>query len=176
MRRQVGAAPILNDDGVTKAYVDAFIPASLADAAGDIFVGYGNNLVTRLPVGANGLMLIADSGETVGMKWAPGSRVVGVNAQTGTTYTPVLSDEGKIVTLSNTGAITVTMPQDSSVAIPIGGSIIFYVRNTGMATFVPGTGVNPIEATPSAVSRAQYSWVEAIKIAADTWALTGDLA
>ncbi|WP_353809172.1 hypothetical protein [Agromyces sp. SYSU T00194] len=99
---------------------------------------------------------------------------VGVNAQTGTTYTPVLSDRGKLVTLSNAGAITVTLPQDSSLAFPVGGRIDFAVLDTGMATFSAGTGAT-VNGTPSAVTRAQYSAVTAIKIAANTWLIVGDL-
>lgn len=97
-----------------------------------------------------------------------------INAQTGTSYTPVLADDGKLVTLTNAGAITVTLPQDSSVAIPVGGRIDFAVLGAGMATFNAGTGAT-VNATPSAVTRAQYSAVSAIKRAADTWLLVGDL-
>ncbi len=101
---------------------------------------------------------------------------VGVNAQTGTTYAPALTDQGKLVTLSNAGAITVTLPSDATTAFPIGAQVVFNVRGAGMATFVAGAGVSPIEATPSAVTRAQYSWVEAVKLAANTWGVVGDLA
>ena len=41
-----------------------------------------------------------------------------INAQTGTTYTAVLTDAGKIVTLSNVAAIVMTIPLASSVAFP----------------------------------------------------------
>jgi hypothetical protein len=100
---------------------------------------------------------------------------VGINAQTGTTYAPVLTDQGKLVTLSNAGAITVTMPSDATTAFPIGTQIDFTVIGAGMATFVAG-GSAFVNATPSAVTRAQYSAVTAIKRAANTWILVGDLA
>lgn len=98
-----------------------------------------------------------------------------LNAQTGTTYTPVAGDVGKLVTLSNTGAITVTLPQDSALTFPVGQRVDFLVINTGMATFSAGSGAT-VNATPSAVSRAQWSAVSAIKRAADTWVVVGDLA
>lgn len=103
-------------------------------------------------------------------------RFVDINAQTGTTYTPVLGDRGKVVTLTNAAAITVTLPSDASVAFPIGTVITFAVFGAGMATFVAGSGANPIKATPSAVSRATNSGIDAIKVAANTWWLAGDLA
>lgn len=98
-----------------------------------------------------------------------------VNAQTGTTYTVVLADEGKLVTLSNAGAITCTLPQDSDVAIPIGGRVDFAQIGAGQVTFAAGTGAT-VNATPGLKCRAQYSAVSAIKRAANTWLLVGDLA
>ncbi|MDR6907462.1 cell pole-organizing protein PopZ [Agromyces sp. 3263] len=101
------------------------------------------------------------------------ARYSAVNAQTGTTYAPVLSDEGKLVTLSNASAITVTMPQDSATAFPVGATIDFLVIGAGMATFSAGTGAT---VNPTSVTRAQWSAVTAIKRAANTWTIVGDLA
>ena len=42
---------------------------------------------------------------------------VATNAQTGTTYTTVLADQGKLVELSNASAITLTVPANSSLVI-----------------------------------------------------------
>lgn len=114
-----------------------------------------------------------DAGAT-GSAGAPGYRYTGINAQTGTSYTPVLADEGKLVTLSNAAAITVTLPSDASAAIPVGGSIDFAVIGTGMVTFVGASGVT-VNGTPSLVTRAQWSTVTAIKRAANTWLVVGDL-
>lgn len=98
-----------------------------------------------------------------------------INAQTGTTYTVALTDTNEMVTLTNASAITVTMPQDSDVAVPIGATVTFVVLGAGMATFSAGTGATVLS-TPTAVTRAQYSVVSAIKISANTWLLAGDLA
>jgi len=48
---------------------------------------------------------------------------LGINTQTGTTYTTVLDDNGKLVTLSNASAITLTIPPNSSVAYPVGAQL-----------------------------------------------------
>lgn len=98
-----------------------------------------------------------------------------VNAQTGTAYTIVLADEQKLVTLNNAAAITVTLPQDSDVAIPVGGQVHFAQLGAGQVTFVAGTGAT-VNGTPGLKCRAQYSTVTAIKRAANTWLLVGDLA
>jgi hypothetical protein len=98
-----------------------------------------------------------------------------LNAQTGTTYTPALTDIGKFVTLDNTSGITVTLPQDSDVAFPIGSRVDFIGINTGLVTFAAGTGAT-VNGTPSLVSRARWSAVTAVKRAANTWVVIGDLA
>lgn len=98
-----------------------------------------------------------------------------INAQTGTTYTLAASDLGKLVTLSNAAAITVTLPQDSDAAIPVGGHVDVAVIGAGMATFIQGTGAT-VNGTPSLVTRAQWSAVTCIKRAANTWLVIGDLA
>jgi hypothetical protein len=46
-----------------------------------------------------------------------------LNAQTGTTYTLVLTDAQKLVTLSNASSITATIPPNSSVAFTIGDQV-----------------------------------------------------
>ena len=97
-----------------------------------------------------------------------------INAQTGTTYTTVLADASKLVTLSNASAITVTIPPNSSVAYPVGTKIDFAQIGAGQVTIAAGSGVT-VNATPSLVFRAQYSGATCIKTATDTWLLVGDL-
>lgn len=108
---------------------------------------------------------------------APGllGRYVGVNAQTGTTYAPVLTDEGNLVTLTNAAAITLTLPSGATTAFPIGASFDVVASGAGMVTVVAGSGAT-VNGTPSLVTRAQWSTITAIKIAANTWLVVGDLA
>ncbi len=101
--------------------------------------------------------------------------LVGINAQVGTSYTPVLADQGKLVTLDNVSPITITLPQDSDVALPVGAQILFASINTGLATFVNGTGATVV-GTPTLIARARYSVIGAVKILPNIWLLTGDLA
>lgn len=48
------------------------ILASLIDAKGDLIVGSANDTAARLAVGSNGQMLVADSTQTLGVKWDAG--------------------------------------------------------------------------------------------------------
>ena len=98
-----------------------------------------------------------------------------LNAQTGTTYTTVLLDAGKLVTLSNASAITLTVPPSSSVAYAIGTSIDLVQTGAGQVTVAGGSGVT-VNASPSLKLRTQNSAATLIKVAADTWQLVGDLA
>ena len=101
--------------------------------------------------------------------------VQAINAQTGTTYTLVLSDAGKVVTCSNASAVTLTVPPNSSVAFDVGTSIDVLGIGAGIVTVAAGAGVT-VSATPSLVFRAQHSGATLVKLASDTWALVGDLA
>lgn len=105
-----------------------------------------------------------------------------INAQTGTAYTPVLTDDGKIVTLNNAAAISVTLPTNASVAFPVGAEIIFIWRTgAGQPTIsavTPGTtAIESTGATSTAPKlRAKGSSCVAMKLATDSWEVVGDLA
>jgi C4-dicarboxylate-specific signal transduction histidine kinase len=49
--------------------------------------------------------------------------MIAINAQTDASYTAVLTDDGKLVTMSNASANTFTVPPNSSVAFGIGTQI-----------------------------------------------------
>ena len=63
------------------------------------------------------------------------SRYVVFNKQTGTSYTVQGSDNGKIVTLFNASAITVTIPQASTEALAEGFHCGFIQIGSGQVTF-----------------------------------------
>ena len=102
-----------------------------------------------------------------------------INSQTGTTYTPVLADTGKIITCSNGSAITFTIPPNSSVAYPIGSSLTVISIGAGLTTIGQGVGVTIASTGAVAtapVLRIQHSSATAIKIATDTWQVVGDIS
>ena len=97
-----------------------------------------------------------------------------LNAQTGTTYTPVLADNGKLVTLSNASGITLTVPTNASVAYATGAQINIQAIGAGQVTVVGDTGVT-VNGTGTKL-RVQWSAATLVKTATDTWTLIGDLA
>lgn len=104
---------------------------------------------------------------------------LGINTQTGTTYTTVLDDNGKLVTLSNASAIAVTIPLNSSVAYPVGAQLNFAQLGAGQVTVSGAGGVTVVStgATASAPkARAQYSTLTAVQTSTDNWLVMGDIS
>jgi hypothetical protein len=104
---------------------------------------------------------------------------LGITTDTSTGYTTVLSDNGKLITLSNASAITATIPPNSSVAYPVGAQLNFVQLGAGQVTFTQGAGVTIVStgATASAPkTRAQYSSATAIQTSANNWLVAGDIS
>jgi hypothetical protein len=99
--------------------------------------------------------------------------LVGVNAQTGTTYTLALADAGQLVTLSNASGITLTVPANGTVAFPIGTIVMLAQIGAGQVTVAAAGGVT-INKAASLTARVQYSALWLTKYLSDTWLLTGD--
>ena len=175
-------------------------PGTISTAKGDIVVATGSQAVDNLPVGANGKILMADSTQTMGVKWevaptgiptqtgnsgkylstdgsnpswqpAVSTLDSTLNAQTSTTYTVVASDVNKIVTLNNSSPITVTLP---AAKISIGQLINFIQLGTGQVIFA-NDGTSTIVSSPGLKTRAQYSVATAICIDTNKFLLTGDI-
>ena len=98
-----------------------------------------------------------------------------VKASTATTYTPILSDENQMITLSNAAAITVTLPDDAAQAFVTGSEVDFLWLGVGRPTFAAGGGAI-VNGTPGLGLRARYSAATAKKVAANTWVVIGDLS
>jgi hypothetical protein len=102
--------------------------------------------------------------------------MVAINAQTGTTYTAVLADDGKLVTLDNASAITFTVPLNSSVAFGIGTQINLMQLGAGQVTISPTGGVTIRSGGSKLKTKEQYAVATIVKIATDTWVAVGNLA
>ena len=98
------------------------------------------------------------------------------NAQTGTTYTLVSADSGKLVTASNAAGITVTVPPSIFAA---GEQINLQQIGAGQVTFAAGAGVT-ITSTGSTVAAPkitkQYGAATIICTAANVFTIIGGLS
>lgn len=90
----------------------------------------------------------------------------GLNAQTGTTYTLVVGDAGKTITLNNAAAVAVTLPQDSVANLPTGAVVNFYNLGAGTVTISAGAGAT-FQGGP--LTAAQYGYAAVIKLSANTY-------
>lgn len=97
------------------------------------------------------------------------------NAQTGTTYTLVLADAGKLVSLNNASAITLTIPTNASVAFPVNTRIDLLQYGAGQVT-VGGAGVTIRSSGAKLKLTGQYSGATLWKKGTDEWVLIGDIA
>jgi hypothetical protein len=52
------------------------VDQTLVDYKGDILVGTGDNVITRVGVGADGQVLLADSSQTSGVRWGDDDRIL----------------------------------------------------------------------------------------------------
>jgi hypothetical protein len=99
-----------------------------------------------------------------------------LNAQTGTTYTAVATDSGKLVTLSNASAITLTLPPS---VYAVGEQINFVQLGAGQVTFAQGAGVTIVSAGATASAPKigkQYAAATAICTASNTFLVIGAVA
>jgi hypothetical protein len=224
------------------------------DAKGDLLVGSANDTVDNLPVGSNNYVLVADSAQALGIKWAapvvtldntatltnktltsptisgatftgqqsglslsdssivfegatadafetslvvidptadrtiylPDSsgtldlKDISFNSQSGTTYTFVLSDSGKMIKASNASAQTYSIPTNASVAFPIGTQIHLIQTGSAQITVQAVTsGTTTILSTATTQNtpktRVQYASVTCIKSDTDEWYVIGDI-
>lgn len=99
-----------------------------------------------------------------------------LNSQTGTSYTLVAGDSGKLVTMANASAITLTIPPS---VFAVGEQINIAQTGAGQVTFAQGSGVTiqSTGATSTAPKIAkQYAAATVICIASNTFLVIGNLA
>lgn len=98
-----------------------------------------------------------------------------INAQTGTTYTLVLTDAGGLITLANASAITVTVPTNASVAFPVGTQIALMQTGAGQVTLAGAVGVTVNSFNSALKIVGNGGLVVLVKTATNTWQVAGAL-
>jgi hypothetical protein len=136
----------------------------------------GTNTLTLPPTSNDTLVGLAAT-QTLTNKTLTAPKVnLALNAQTGTTYTLVAADSGKLVTSSNASAVVITIPPSIFGA---GEQINVQSIGAGLTSFVAGVGVTITStgATSAApVLRAQHSACTIVCTASNTFTVIGDLS
>lgn len=142
--------------------------------------GSGNALTAKTTLVDDDDLLAFDSAASGAAKTSKVSqfskKAVEVNAITAASYTLVLGDQSKVVTMSNAGANTLTIPTNASVAFPTGSVIVVQQIGAGATTIDATTGVtlNGVSGGNGTLT-AQWSSVSLLKTATDTWLAMGDI-
>jgi hypothetical protein len=127
--------------------------------------------------GTTGQVLSKASSTDLDFTWTEqDDTTLSFNAQTGTTYTLVAADLGKLVTTSNASAVTVTIPPSVFAA---GNIINLQSIGVGLTSLAQGAGVTITStgATASAPTlRARYSACTIICTASNTFTVVGDIS
>lgn len=102
----------------------------------------------------------------------PEAQRIGVNNQTGATYTAVATDAGKMVRCNNAAAIALTLPTGGVYTV---GDVVM-VRQVGAGQITASGGTINVPTGVSAKTRVQGSVMSLHYVATDTWDASGDLA
>ena len=192
VRGQAGTSAISHTGGATVKHVltsadlnfytagvataDAAVPSTVVTAKADLLVGASSGVVDNLAVGSNNQVLTADSAQTLGVKWAtPVPADLTINAKTAN-YTLVAGDVNKLITMSDAGTLTLTVPNGvfttgQQINVQRLGAGAVQIRNDG-TTVLTSTG-----ATSTAPNlRAQYSACTIICTSSNNFTVIGDLS
>lgn len=105
-----------------------------------------------------------------------GKSVVDINDQTGTTYTLAVSDAGKAVRCANANPITVTVPKNATVAIPVNTVIHVAQSGAGQVTIAPVDGDVTINKFGGLKTGGKYWYITLIKVDTNVWDCIGGIA
>jgi hypothetical protein len=143
----------------------------------EVFGQAVDTALADLKGGTTGQVLSKASGTDMDFTWIEqDDTTISFNAQTGTTYTLVAADLGKIVTLSNGSGITLTVPPS---IFATGNIINIQQIDVGQVTLAQGAGVTITSTGASASApklRARYSAASIICTGSNTFTVIGDLA
>jgi hypothetical protein len=91
-------------------------------------------------------------------------------------YTVLAGDAGYVIEVDSPSLVTITLPQDSVQAFPVGASVHIVRAGAGAVAIATGTGATVVDADGFVSPReifSQWGHADARKRAANTWHLIG---
>ena len=101
--------------------------------------------------------------------------MIAIRASTAASTTALITDDGKLVTMSNASANTFTIPPNSSVAFGIGTQINIAQLGVGQTSIVAGAGVTLNSAGAKLKLDSQYALCTCVKSDTNEWFVVGNL-
>jgi hypothetical protein len=143
---------------------------AISDAAGDFDADNVEGALAELQADAEAHLAASDPHTQYAR------RLLTINSQPGD-YTLALADaDTKMVEIASASPNSLTVPANSSVALPVGTAILIKQGGVGQTTVVADTGVTVnVRAALTLGLAGQYAIATLIKEATDTWLLAGDL-
>lgn len=90
-----------------------------------------------------------------------------------TARTLSLTDMGCLIRYTSAAAVTVTVPPNSGVPIPVGKACLHYQEGAGKVTLA-GAGPPTLRSTSTLATAAQYALISSTQVAADVWVIGGE--
>ena len=171
----ITASSIKLTSGATNGYIltsSADGTASWAASSSSISGGTTNALPKYSSATAITPSAISDDGTTVSLastRTLTGANAA-VNAQTGTTYTLVQGDNGRVITMNNASAITLTIPS----GLTAGFNCMIVQYGAGTVT-IAGSGVTVVNRSNYTKTGGQYAIVTIVSPVANTFITGGDM-
>jgi plastocyanin len=171
----ITASSIKLTSGATNGYIltsSADGTASWAASSSSISGGTTNALPKYSSATAITPSGISDDGTTVSLastRTLTGANAA-VNAQTGTTYTLVQGDNGRVITMNNASAITLTIPS----GLTAGFNCMIVQYGVGTVT-IAGSGVTVVNRSNYTKTGGQYAIVTIVSPVTNTFITGGDM-
>jgi len=154
--------------------------ATAIDAKGDLVAGTADNTFSRLAVGTNGTILVADSAETTGLKWARTGNFTGCRVYASSAQTISNSTDTKLAFANetfDTDGFHDNVTNNTRITIPTGlGGYYRVTANSGflvnasgrriMAIALNGTNVSQIETSANAAAEPAASLTDTYSLSA----------
>jgi hypothetical protein len=137
---------------------------------------YGANSAKNFFGGTTYISATTDSGSGAVFQANGGINFLNMFNRQSASYTLALTDQNKIVEMNVAGANTLTIPNNSTVALPIGTEIAGVQYNTGQVTVTPASGVTLRSVGGALKSSAQYAFWTMVKVGTNEWYVTGSLS
>jgi len=173
-----GGITLQNDETITNTTDGTVaITSTTTSLSGDITVT-GNDVTfgngETISNATDGTVAITATNTTVSGNLSGSGSISGfdanLNDQTGTTYTLTSSDNGKVVTLNNGSAITLTI----AASLGDGFNCLIVQKGSGQVTLSAASGVTIANRSSETKTAGQYATVSVINIGSDTYILSGD--